>query len=395
MKNRKTVLILSVSAGAGHVRAAEALKKTSEESFPEHNAVHLDVMDFVPHLFRKIYADSYIKVVERSPALWGFLYTQTDRQEKKDSLLRKIRYAVQKLNTRKLFDKLGELKPDAVICTHFLPAELLSKMIAKKKFHAPVWVAVTDFDIHGLWIQPHMSGYFAASSEVAWRMKDKGIAPDNIHVTGIPIMPAFGRKYSRTECAKQLGINPDMPTIILMSGGLGVGGTHLIAERLLNISSDLQIMALAGKNKGLLDELRKLEKAFPGKLKPTGFTTTIEINMAASDLAISKPGGLTSSECLAMGLPMIVISPIPGQEERNADYLLENGAALKAHNTAVLEFKLAELLKNPAKLCEMRKAATGIARPNAAINILRRALPATQTRKPNIPLRPRGYEGHV
>lgn len=374
MRNEKTILLLSVSAGAGHVRAAEALRKTTEEKFPDYKAVHLDVMDFVPPLFRKIYADSYIKVVERSPALWGFLYAQTDKDSKADSLAKKIRYAVQKLNTKKLFDKIGELKPDLVICTHFLPAELLSKMIAKKKFHQPVWVVVTDFDIHGLWIHPHMSGYFAASREVAWRMKDKGISLENIHVTGIPIMPVFGRKYSRIECAGQLGLDPDKTTILLMSGGLGVGGIHLIAEKLLNISSDFQIMALAGKNKSLLEELMKLERAFPGKLKPAGFTTTIEINMAASDLAISKPGGLTTSECLAMGLPMIVISPIPGQEERNADYLLENGAALKAHNAAVLEFKLAELLKNPAKLCEMRKSAVRIGKPDAAMEILKIAL---------------------
>ena len=184
-------------------------------------------------------------------------------------------------------------------------------------------------------------------------------------------MPAFGRKYSRSECAKQLGISPDRTTILLMSGGLGVGGIHLIAERLLNIDSDFQILALAGKNKGLLEELKKLERSFPEKLKPSGFTSTIEINMAASDLAISKPGGLTTSECLAMGLPMIVISPIPGQEERNADYLLENGAALKAHNAAVLEFKLAELLRNPAKFCEMRKSAASLGRPDAAMEIMK------------------------
>lgn len=372
MKNEKTILLLSVSAGAGHVRAAEALRKTAEENLPSFKPVHLDVMDFVPPLFRKIYADSYMKIIERNPSIWGFLYAQTDKKE--NPLIRKIRYAVQKLNTKKLFDKIAELKPDTVICTHFLPAELLSKMIGEKKFHAPVWVAVTDFDIHSLWIQPHISGYFAASPEVAWRMKDKGIDPGRIYVTGIPIMPAFEKKHSRAECAKQLGIDPDMTTILLMSGGLGVGGIHLIAERLLSISAEFQILALAGKNKVLLEELKKLERSFAGKLKSAGFTTTIEINMAASDLAISKPGGLTTSECLAMGLPMIVISPIPGQEERNADYLLENGVALKAHNAAVLEFKLMELLKNPAKLCEMRKSAARLGRPNAAIDILEIAL---------------------
>ncbi|HBC88243.1 MAG TPA: galactosyldiacylglycerol synthase [Lentisphaeria bacterium] len=371
MKNEKTILILSVSAGAGHVRAAEALKKTTEENFPGSKAIHLDVMEFVPRLFKKIYAESYIKVVDRSPALWGFLYSQTDKEEKEHSLAKKIRCAVQKLNTRSLFDKIDELHPDIVICTHFLPAELLSRKIARGKFPAPVWVVVTDFDIHSLWVHPHMSGYFAASPEVACRMKDKGINPANIHVTGIPIMPVFSRKHSRAECAIGLGVNPEKTTILLMSGGLGVGGIHLIADKLLKIDSNFQMFALAGKNKELLDELNKMAESFPGKLFPTGFTTTIEKNMAASDLAISKPGGLTTSECLAMGLPMIVISPIPGQEERNCDHLLENGAAVKAHNAAVLEFKLRQLLENPARICEMRKAALKIGRPHAAMDILK------------------------
>jgi len=159
-----------------------------------------------------------------------------------------------------------------------------------------------------------------------------------------------------------------------MSGGLGVGGIHLVAERLLRIDRDFQMFALAGKNKDLLEELNKMAKSFPGKLIPTGFTTTIEKNMAASDIAISKPGGLTSSECIAMGLPMIVISPIPGQEERNCDHLLESGAAVKAHNAAVLEFKLRKLLEDPAKVCEMRRNASKIGRPHAAIEILKEVL---------------------
>lgn len=363
----KTIVILSVSAGAGHLRAAESLRKTAEEKFPELRVLHLDAMEYAPRLFRKIYADSYIKVIDSSPALWGFLYQRTDKVEKENSPLKKIRYAVQRLNTRKLFDKIEEINPVAVICTHFLPAELLSE---KKEFTFPVWVVVTDFDIHSLWIQPNMSGYFAASDEVAWRMKDKGISQGSIHVTGIPIMPAFGREFSRSECAKELGISPDKTTILLMSGGLGVGGINPIAERLLKIDYDFQLFALAGKNEGLLEDLKELEKKYPGKLKPMGFTTTIEKNMASSDLAVTKPGGLTASECLAMGLPMILISPIPGQEERNADYLMENGAAVKAHDAAALEFKLKELLKNPSAICEMSKAAQRISRPNAAADIL-------------------------
>lgn len=371
MKKIYKLLILSVSAGAGHVRAAEALKKTAEKNYPGRiEAVHLDLMDYVPGLFRKIYADSYIKVINNNPELWGFLYNRTDVVQEKKSVLDKIRTAVQRLNTQCFFKELEKIRPDSIICTHFLPAELLSRMIGKNEFQNSCWVAVTDFDIHSLWIHPHMSGYFAASSEVAWRMKDKGIPTENIHVTGIPIMPVFSNRLSREDCAREIGVNHKKLTILLMSGGLGVGGIELVAERLLHIGGDFQILALAGKNRKLLDCLQNIAGNFPGRLFPAGFTTTIEKYMAASDLAISKPGGLTSSECLAMGLPMITISPIPGQEERNADYLLENGAALKAHDVATLEFKLKKLIDNPPKLCEMRNAALQISHPGAASEIL-------------------------
>ncbi len=369
-KKHRTVLMLSVSAGAGHVRAAQALKKTAEEQFPDCDPVHIDLMDCVPQIFRKMYSESYIKIVERSPALWEFLYQQTDKVPKESSVSRKLRVAVQDLNTRDFVKKLAEIRPDAVVCTHFLPPEIISKLIRKGKFSSPCWVAVTDFDIHGLWIQPDMAGYFVASDEVAWRLKEKGVGSPAIKVTGIPVMPVFGRKYDRKECAAELGINPATFTIVLMSGGLGVGGINVIAEKLMTIDREFQVVALAGKNVALLDSLKVLAEKHPRRLFPMGFTTTIERIMAASDLAVSKPGGLTTSECLAMGLPMIVISPIPGQEERNADFLLENGAALKAHDAAVLEFKVRQLLDDRSRLKSMRENALRISHPRAANEIL-------------------------
>ncbi len=371
MKKNMKLLILSVSAGAGHVRAADALKKTAEKLYPGINAVHLDLMDYVPSLFRKIYADSYVKVINHNPELWGFLYNRTDKEEKKNSLYGKFRRKVQELNTVKFSRKLDELDCDRIICTHFLPAELISKMISRGTVCADCHVAVTDFDIHSLWIHSHMKSYFAASAEVAWRMREKGVPGDDIYVTGIPIAPVFGSKLSREACARELGISPEKTTVLLMSGGLGVGGVGQIAERLVSMEGDFQILALAGKNKELLDALRKMSEMHKGKIFPTGFTTTIERHMAASDIAVTKPGGLTSSECLAMGMPMIVISPIPGQEERNADYLLENGAALKAHDAAVLEFKLRGLFETPSKMCEMRNAALKLGCPHAAAEILK------------------------
>ena len=233
-----------------------------------------------------------------------------------------------------------------------------------------MWVQVTDFDIHALWIQPHLAGYFAASDEVAWRMIERGIRRSAIHVTGIPIMPAFAERQSRSHCAAELGIDPSRTTLLMMSGGAGVGGIERLAERLLGLELDFQIVALAGRNEMLLTELQAIAARYPGRLYPLGFTRTIERVMAVADLAITKPGGLTTSECLAVGLPMLVISPIPGQEERNADYLLENGAALKACDEGALTYRVNRLLSEPGLLDRLRTNAAALGKPDAARTVL-------------------------
>lgn len=373
---KKRIAVLSVSAGAGHMRAAEALKAAAAVGYPDVEVVHLDVMDFVSKLFRQLYSRLYIRVVERHPALWGYLYEKTDHQ-KSDSVLRRMQYSIERLNTRKLRVELRKLAPDHVICTHFLPAQLLSRMIQKGKFGKPVWVQVTDFDVHNMWVHQHLDGYFAASEEVAWRMADRGLEPGRIHVTGIPIMPAFSARLARPAYARELGISPGKPTLLMMSGGFGLGGIDELASRLLSEDADFQVVALAGRNEGLLARLQGLQREHPDRLFPLGFTNTIERVMVTADLAITKPGGLTTSECLAMGLPMIVVSPIPGQEDRNADYLLENGAALKAYDAAGLEYRVRRLLESPEELADMRRKARELGKADAASDVLRIVLKGT------------------
>jgi processive 1,2-diacylglycerol beta-glucosyltransferase len=367
---RKRILVLSVSAGAGHVRAAQALCAAAELEFPDLDVTHVDVMDLVSQGFRALYADSYIKLVEKMPLAWAFLYQSTDRRSSR-SPIDELRRRIQRLNTRKLDDELTRVAPHAVVCTHFLPAELLSHRIRKGRPTPPVWVQVTDFDVHGLWIHPHMTGYCVANHEIAARIVARGIAPEQACVTGIPIMPQFSRKLSRVECAAELGIDAHKRTLLMMSGGAGVGGIESLAERLVGLDHDLQIIALAGCNETLLAALQRIAARHPGRLFPMAFTRTIERAMAAADVAITKPGGLTTSECLAMQLPMIVISPIPGQEERNADFLLEAGAALKAIDAAALEYKVRLLLDEPQRLAAMRESMRLKARPNAAADVLR------------------------
>ncbi|MEI7745076.1 MAG: glycosyltransferase [Chloroflexota bacterium] len=367
------IAVFSVSAGAGHVRAAQAIEASARLHFPEIEIVHIDLMTLVSAPFRKTYADGYLQVVEHSPTFWGYLYAKTDRRDV-DSALNRMRQAVERLNTRRFKKWLRENDPDIVICTHFLPAQLLARDIRKGSFTKPVWVQVTDFDLHGSWIHDNMTGYLAADEEVAWRMIDRGIPAGTVHVTGIPVMPVFGQPISRAECAAELGLDPARPTIALMAGSAGVTGIDNLVDRLLPIDERLQVIALAGRNESLLASLRRRAERFPGRLVASGFTTTIERLMAASDVVVTKSGGLTTSECLAMGLPMIVVSPIPGQEERNALFLLEHGAALQADDASALAFRISRLIREPKTLAALRRNARSLGKPDAGRHVIETVL---------------------
>ncbi|WP_091997630.1 MGDG synthase family glycosyltransferase [Paraburkholderia lycopersici] len=374
MVRRETkILLLSVSAGAGHTRAAEALLAFAQTHPAGIEASHLDVMDYVPATFRKLYADLYIEVVTSQPALWGYLYRKTDEADPA-SLPQKVRRAVERLNCRALLAEIARHQPDAIICTHFLPAELLSREIRHGRVRTPVWVQVTDFDLHSMWIVPGMSGYFAASDEIAWRMGMRGVPASSVTVSGIPVMPAFGQPLDRVSCAADFGLDAKRLTFLMMSGGAGLAGLETLAARLLEMNAGFQLVVLAGRNEAMLAALRALAAQHPGRLFPQGFTHRVERLMACADLAITKPGGLTTSECLAMQLPMIVTSPIPGQEERNADYLLEQGVALKAVDVDALRYRIHMLLDEPARLAGMRRRIAPLGRPMAGRLVLDRVL---------------------
>lgn len=363
------LIVISVSAGAGHVRAAQALEAAAARRGCDISAVHVDAMELVPKLFRKLYAESYVALINAAPALWSWLYRATDKPKAADRVTR-IRQAIERLNTRRLIQRLRELDGDAVICTHFLPAQLLSRLIRRGEWDRPVFVQVTDYDVHGLWVHDHLNGYFAADEEIAWRMADRGLEPQHVHVTGIPIHPVFAEPRERAVCAAELGLDPRRPTILLMSGGHGVGDLSALAERLLALTGPHQLIALAGRNTKLLERLRTLAAAHPGRLLPLGFTATIERVMTCADLAVSKPGGLTTAECLAVGLPLIVVSPIPGQEERNMHYLMEGGAAWQACDGAALAFRVQRLLAEPERLRTMAANARRLGRADAAQRVL-------------------------
>ncbi|MBZ2209542.1 galactosyldiacylglycerol synthase [Massilia sp. R798] len=361
------ILFVSASAGNGHTRAAEALRVHSRHAGV--SATHIDILQFVSPLLRMVYTTLYAWLVRRAPAVWRQVYQSTHAADSAGPLHLLRRWA-ERLNSTRFEREIGRIAPGAIVCTHFLAAELLSQLTARGRLTCPVWVQVTDFDLHRIWVHDHMAGYFVPNDEVAFRLRAHGIAAARIHITGIPIMPAFSGPRERQRCARELGILPFRMTVLLMGAGPGFGTVACIAERLLGAHADLQVIALAGRDEAALAALKQLAARYPGRLSPQPHTDTIERLMASADIVVTKPGGLTTSEALALGLPMIVIAPIPGQEEHNANFLLERGAALKAFDLLTLEYRIGHLLAHPARLAEMRAIAQALGKPAAASEVL-------------------------
>lgn len=364
----KKLLILSASAGAGHLRAAEALSVAARTAYPQLEVQTHDALDFMGGWFKKAYNQAYLASVNNTPELWGYFYNHSASGIPKP--IARIVRAFDSLNSKKLCDLVESHVPDHILCTHFLPPNLLLSARGRRKLRVPISMVLTDFDCHNFWVIPGVSNYFVGSDEVKWDLYRKGVPLDMIKVTGIPVHPVFMDRKDRGEVARELDIYSDMRTVLVLSGGFGVGDVEKVVQTVLDIEGDFQVLIVAGRNEVLRKKLEKIRKRQGKYIKVFGFVNNIQDLMDASDIAVTKSGGLTVSECLTKGLPMVVFSPIPGQEERNCDYLLERGAAVKAKNLSNLEFKLKELLSNREKQRNLKAAAFATARPDAAFRII-------------------------
>lgn len=367
------LLILSVSAGSGHVRAAQAIEAQARLSFPAMQVQHLDIMQCVPLAFRKIYTDWYMALASRLPEAWGWLYRKTDCPSEgrhRPGWLDATRKLLQQICTRRMLADIAQFAPHAILCTHFLPAEILANHKRLGRLSCPLWVQVTDFDLHQMWVHEGISGYFVANEELAYRLQAQGVPRAHLVVAGIPVMPDFIAPLSRRACAKYFGLDPERTTILIMGGGGGIGNMAALAQRLLKLDANSQLIIMAGKNQALLTALQSMAALFPQRLLAIGFTSEVPALMACADIAITKPGGLSTSECLVMGLPMVLVNPIPGQEERNAGFLLQEGVAVRADDAATLTYRLQRLLADPLQRQSMRTRALALAKPKAATEVL-------------------------
>jgi len=367
------VLILSASAGAGHVRAAEALEHAFADLGAAREVLHLDALRFTNKVFRSLYSRAYLELVDHAPDVLGWLYDWLDTPWEKE----RRRLAWDKLNTRPLVKALQRHRPDLVICTHFLPAEIISWLKAKHRLACPQAIVVTDFDVHAMWLCHHFEQYFVAIDETREHLVRLGIPADRVTVSGIPIDPAFAVAKDKTEMRRKLGLAPDRATVLLSAGGFGVGPIEHAVTNLLDLAHPAQVIVVCGKNAELKERLdaRAAEpRRGTNPLFVVGYTTAMDEYMSAADVLIGKPGGLTTSEALAKDLLLVIVNPIPGQEERNSDHLLEQGAAIRCNNLPVLAYKIDRLLDDPARMAAMRASARRLAHPDAARDVVRRAV---------------------
>ena len=368
----RKVLLLSASAGAGHVRAAEAIEKafTQLDDADGREVHHVDVLNYTNKLFRHLYSKAYIDLVNKMPEVPGWMYDKLDKPWKNE----RRRLALDKLNTRPFVKLLRDYQPDLIVCTHFLPAEIVSWLKAKERVGSRQVIVVTDFDVHAMWLVHHYERYFVALDEARAYLEALGIPPEKITVSGIPIDPVFAKQKDKQEMRAKHGLEPDRTTILLSAGGFGVGSVDALVASLLSLQERAQIVAICGRNEELKERLTRVaarsKRGATVLLKPFGYTKEMDELMTASDLVLGKPGGLTTSEALAKGLVFVIVNPIPGQEERNSDHLLENAVGIRCNNLPTLSYKLDRLLADPARFASMQANSRKMARPDSARQIV-------------------------
>ena len=362
----KKVLIMSASAGNGHIKAAEALenKLYSDDRIAE--VINKDALQYTNRLFRDFYSKFYTALVRSAPNFLGWWYKASDEPWRTDTM----RQMLDRLNTKPLVKFIQSYDPHIMVCTHFMPAGIISHLIATGQIKANLSIVVTDYDFHAMWLSRAFQRYFVAIDETKAHLEMLGLPSDRITVSGIPIDPAFCMPVDRIDECLRFNLDPTLPTLLFNAVAMGHGQVVCIIERLLLLKSRMQTIVLCGYYRVLRQRVNQLVDGKEQTVRVLGYSDEMYKLMKMSDLYIGKPGGLSSSEAIACGLPICIVSPIPGQEERNSDHLLEQGIAVKCNDLNTLHYKVELLLNEPFRLERMKSNALAFAKIDAASTIV-------------------------
>lgn len=354
-----------ISKVSGHRQSAVAISKSLKSLNPDCEIMSINGFGYTYPVMEKIVNTAYMGVIKSAPQIWEYLYDNP----KVIKASAKLKEQIFKSSHKKLHTLIENFKPDVVICTQAFPCGMVAdyKVTHKKSFK--VVGVLTDFAPHLYWLHAGVDYYIVPSKEAKDRYLKEGIKDDHIQVFGIPIRDKFTEEIDRAHVAKKLGLSLEVPTVLVMGGGQGLGPIKDSVKSMMRMKMTLQLIVIAGTNANLMKWLKKIKHKVDKKIITYDYVTNVDELMAIASFIVSKPGGMTTSECLTKGLPMLIIDPIPGQEERNARFLVKSGIAVRVDDKKEIGPAIEALLNDPAKLKRMSASAAAHGMPKAAENI--------------------------
>lgn len=361
------ILLLHASVGMGHLRAASAIASAFQATGQVSTLIE-DSLSYAPEVFRKIYSGLYLSISESAPAFWSFFYTQTERASMGRIDLVDPRLYGAAFGVGNLGAVLSHARPAAIVCTHFLPIEMITSL--NYPHLPPIYCVLTDYHAHPFWRHAQVARYFVPTQDTEQQLTHAGIDKNRISVTGIPIHTIATHPSSQSEARTNLGLHPKRPVVLLILSGLTLSRARMIIEACLVARPLVTLLVAVGRNQTLASGLLDLEWRSGGMMRLIGTQANLDNHLIASDVVISKAGGLTLSEILAHGKPLLIPLPVPGQEEFNAQHAIQAGAALGCISADDFEHTLNRLLNHPTQRGDMAEAALSLAKPQAAQQIV-------------------------
>ncbi len=362
---KKRILLMYITEISGHHSATLAIEQALKKLSPDVEILNINAFHYTNPISEKIVNRLYMTVIKRTPRVWDYLYDNPSVLKS----IQRIKQAVHNLNSPKLKNLFEKFRPDVVACSQAFPCGMVADYKKTYNSNIPLIAVLTDFVPHSYWIYDTIDYYISPSDEVTQRLMKKGVALEKIKTFGIPFDPKFNEPVDKFKVIKDLKLIRNLPAVLIMGGSHGLGPVKTILKSLDKVKSDFQVVIVAGANKRLYDSLKRGIKKIKKRIVLLGYVKNIHELMSISEIIITKPGGITTSEALAKKIPMVIIKPLPGQEANNTAYLIQKDAAIKVDNPKEISFVIEELLKNPANLNYLSEAAGRISKPNSSMDI--------------------------
>jgi processive 1,2-diacylglycerol beta-glucosyltransferase len=356
-----------ITARSGHCQAARAVEQGIRQLRPDAEILTIDAFQYLNPFLARMVDRMYLSVIQKRPELWEYLYDNPEVVERS----RRFRTMLHRYDSPRLKGLLEDFQPEAIACTQAFPCGLVADYKSENGFGVPLYAVLTDFLPHAYWVHDRVDGYLVPSDQTRGWLTDRGVRSDRIHVTGIPIDPSFSESPDPVAIRRRLQMDASVPAVLLMGGGQGLGPLLEAVDALDDLSQSFQMLAVTGTNETLYHRLITRAPKLQHPIQVFGHVDFIRDLMSVSDLIVTKPGGLTTSEALAEGLPILAVHPIPGQENNNARFLVDQGVACWIQNTEELARLVQELLDHPTRRREIAGRARALGRPRSAVDAAR------------------------